>query len=279
MALFSSGVPLQGGGVGLQILLAASSSSIVIRAANLVVGVGFPVFRSFKAIEEGSQADRNRCLAYWSAHQAAPAALPACALAPAYTALFPSHAPFPPRLPFYQHIKLLLLLWLSHQAAPAALAAAALHLLLPPSHGNQPHSSLSSVLSLLRRLKTGGHTASRQCVPAPRLAALMSMEGSNQRSPELQEPRGSLFRVGATWIRAGGTVVTGPAMLPSLPCCRASRCAVARPRPPCLMVGPWCHDVTSSSSHVQLPSAAPRKHELPRFTCVDLCSVGSSTHA
>ncbi|CAI5973254.1 unnamed protein product [Closterium sp. NIES-65] len=99
MALFSSGVPLQGGGVGLQILLAASSSSIVIRAANLVVGVGFPVFRSFKAIEEGSQADRNRCLAYWSVY--------GCfRVVETITDRIISW------LPFYQHIKLLLLLWL-----------------------------------------------------------------------------------------------------------------------------------------------------------------------
>ncbi|CAI5472379.1 unnamed protein product [Closterium sp. Yama58-4] len=99
MALFSSGLPLQGGGVGLQILLAASSSSIVIRAANLVVGVGFPVFRSFKAIEEGSQADRNRCLAYWSVY--------GCfRVVETITDRIISW------LPFYQHIKLLLLLWL-----------------------------------------------------------------------------------------------------------------------------------------------------------------------
>ncbi|CAI5460403.1 unnamed protein product [Closterium sp. Yama58-4] len=99
MALFSSGVPLQGGGVGLQILLAASSSSIVIRAANLVVGVGFPVFRSFKAIEEGSQADRNRCLAYWSVY--------GCfRVVETITDRIISW------LPFYQHLKLLLLLWL-----------------------------------------------------------------------------------------------------------------------------------------------------------------------
>ncbi|CAI5989751.1 unnamed protein product [Closterium sp. NIES-64] len=85
--------------VGLQILLAASSSSIVIRAANLVVGVGFPVFRSFKAIEEGSQADRNRCLAYWSVY--------GCfRVVETITDRIISW------LPFYQHIKLLLLLWL-----------------------------------------------------------------------------------------------------------------------------------------------------------------------
>ncbi|CAI5517073.1 unnamed protein product [Closterium sp. Naga37s-1] len=89
-------LPLQ---VGLQILLAASSSSIVIRAANLVVGVGFPVFRSFNAIEEGSQADRNRCLAYWSVY--------GCfRVVETITDRIISW------LPFYQHIKLLLLLWL-----------------------------------------------------------------------------------------------------------------------------------------------------------------------
>ncbi|GJP44324.1 hypothetical protein CLOM_g3704 [Closterium sp. NIES-68] len=99
MALFSSGVPLQGGGVGLQILLAASSSSIVIRAANLVVGVGFPVFRSFKAIEEGSQADRNRCLAYWSVY--------GC-----FRVVETITDKIISWLPFYQHVKLLFLLWL-----------------------------------------------------------------------------------------------------------------------------------------------------------------------
>ncbi|CAI7845004.1 unnamed protein product [Closterium sp. NIES-53] len=348
-------LPLQ---VGLQILLAASSSSIVIRAANLVVGVGFPVFRSFKAIEEGSQADRNRCLAFWSVY--------GCfRVVETITDRIISW------LPFYQHIKLLLLLWLqlpstsssrpatgagrlyashlrpvllryrrhidgalisidrymaswfhAHQeelsaaarmaqsATRAALAAldsavspaaepvppaaaddspaatsagdadtrndvsranrdgGELHdvadggesgeegnggggsgmgggrsiqrlgtllcferiIRVPPFSISLPfpfdsprppasHPAITSRPTLAggnlsadtqpptqnRPTLAGEHTASRQCAPALRLAAPRSMEGSNQRSPEQREPRGSPFRAGATWIHAGAT--------------------------------------------------------------------------
>ncbi|CAI7803385.1 unnamed protein product, partial [Closterium sp. NIES-54] len=344
--------------VGLQILLAASSSSIVIRAANLVVGVGFPVFRSFKAIEEGSQADRNRCLAFWSVY--------GCfRVVETITDRIISW------LPFYQHIKLLLLLWLqlpstsssrpatgagrlyashlrpvllryrrhidgalisidrymaswfhAHQEELSAAARMAqsvtragttgagsagagsagagtagagttgagtagagttgagtsgaastgagtsgagstgagdwgrygnwgmyfwesiqrLGTLLcferiirvPPFSISLPfpfdspllsprppasHPAITSRPTLAggnlsadtqpptqnRPTLAGEHTASRQCAPALRLAAPRSMEGSNQRSPEQREPRGSPFRAGATWIHAGAT--------------------------------------------------------------------------
>ncbi|CAI7926102.1 unnamed protein product [Closterium sp. NIES-54] len=106
-------------------------------------------------------------------------------------------------------------------------------------------------------------------LPAPlQRATGRSMEGSNQRSPEQREPRGSPFRAGATWIHAGATreptggargacrwfepwrlelalrrarsVATQgrhrachaakPAVVPSLTCCRASHGADVRPR-------------------------------------------------
>lgn len=100
MAGFFGGSPLvAGGAVGLQLLLSPSYSSGVARCACAVVGVGVPVYSSFKAVESGEEVEREEWLLYWTVYG---------------SLTLVEHVT--DRLifwfPYYHHVKLLLLIWL-----------------------------------------------------------------------------------------------------------------------------------------------------------------------
>uniref|UniRef100_A0A7N0T0F5 HVA22-like protein n=1 Tax=Kalanchoe fedtschenkoi TaxID=63787 RepID=A0A7N0T0F5_KALFE len=54
--------------VGLRVLLSPFGSNIVTRAACCSIGVGLPVYSTFKAIEKKDQAEQQKWLLYWAAH-------------------------------------------------------------------------------------------------------------------------------------------------------------------------------------------------------------------
>ncbi|KAL3722515.1 hypothetical protein ACJRO7_034827 [Eucalyptus globulus] len=56
------------GEVGLRLLLCPVSSNIVVRTACCSVGIVFPVYSTFKAIEERDQDEQQRWLIYWAAY-------------------------------------------------------------------------------------------------------------------------------------------------------------------------------------------------------------------
>ncbi|CAI5515208.1 unnamed protein product [Closterium sp. Naga37s-1] len=219
--------PLTPHQVGLQILLAASSSSMVIRAScallsslplpflpppslssfSLVVGVGFPVFRSFKAIEEGSQADRNRCLAYWSVY--------GCfRVVETITDRIISW------LPFYQHIKLLLLLWLqlpSTSFSRPATGAGRLYAshLRPVLLRYRRHID-GALMSIDRYMDSSSHAQREELMRPPSLSAQLlphcSLSSCSSPHPIAQLPSTSSFpsshrRPGFTATRDGSCAV------------------------------------------------------------------------
>ncbi|RID50996.1 hypothetical protein BRARA_H01689 [Brassica rapa] len=64
MALLGSGFTSE---VGLRVLLSPLSSNIVLRTACCSIGIGLPVFSTFKAIENRDQDQQQKWLIYWAA--------------------------------------------------------------------------------------------------------------------------------------------------------------------------------------------------------------------
>ncbi|GJN32771.1 hypothetical protein PR202_gb21297 [Eleusine coracana subsp. coracana] len=60
--------PAISGEVGLRLLLAPLSSSIVVRTASCAVGIGLPVYSTFRAIEKKDEKEKERLLLYWAAY-------------------------------------------------------------------------------------------------------------------------------------------------------------------------------------------------------------------
>jgi len=52
--------------VGLQVLLAVGTSSVVVRFANVAVGVALPVYQSVRSLEDRVQPYQRKWLGYWS---------------------------------------------------------------------------------------------------------------------------------------------------------------------------------------------------------------------
>uniref|UniRef100_A0A0D6R929 HVA22-like protein n=1 Tax=Araucaria cunninghamii TaxID=56994 RepID=A0A0D6R929_ARACU len=105
MALLSSSVA---GEVGLRLLLSPLGSNIVVKTACCTVGVCFPVYSTFKAIESKSKEDQDQWLVYWAVYGS-----------------FSIVELFSDKLlswfPLYYHVKLAFLIWLQ----------------LPPSYGSR----------------------------------------------------------------------------------------------------------------------------------------------
>lgn len=64
MALLGSAIPSE---VGLRLLLCPIGSNIVIKTACCTVGVGLPVYSTFKAIEKKDRIEQEKWLLYWAA--------------------------------------------------------------------------------------------------------------------------------------------------------------------------------------------------------------------
>ncbi|XP_048601009.1 HVA22-like protein k isoform X2 [Brassica napus] len=65
MALLGSGFTSE---VGLRVLLSPLGSNIVLRTACCSIGIGLPVYSTFKAIENRDQSAQRKWLIYWAAY-------------------------------------------------------------------------------------------------------------------------------------------------------------------------------------------------------------------
>ncbi|KAL3701720.1 hypothetical protein R1sor_019742 [Riccia sorocarpa] len=65
MALLSSAL---GSEVGLRLLLSPAASNVIVRSACHIVGVGFPVYSTHKAIERKDRNEQDMWLVYWAAY-------------------------------------------------------------------------------------------------------------------------------------------------------------------------------------------------------------------
>uniref|UniRef100_A0A0E0ED95 HVA22-like protein n=1 Tax=Oryza meridionalis TaxID=40149 RepID=A0A0E0ED95_9ORYZ len=91
--------PAISGEVGLRLLLAPLSSTVVIRTASCAIGVGLPVYSTFRAIEKKDQKEKERWLLYWAAYGS-------FSIAEVFADQILSS------VPFYYHVKFAILVWL-----------------------------------------------------------------------------------------------------------------------------------------------------------------------
>ncbi|KAJ7569799.1 hypothetical protein O6H91_01G094700 [Diphasiastrum complanatum] len=88
-----------GSEVGLRLLLSPATSNVIVRTACTAVGVGFPVYATFKSIEQKDHADQEQWLVYWTVY-----------------GCFSVAEIFSDKLlswvPFYHHAKFIILVWL-----------------------------------------------------------------------------------------------------------------------------------------------------------------------
>ncbi|KAM3709480.1 hypothetical protein ACB098_02G176700 [Castanea mollissima] len=104
MALLGSHIPSE---VGLQLLLCPLGSNIVLRTACCSIGIGLPVYSTFKAIETKDENEQQRMLLYWAAYGS-----------------FSIVEVFSDKLlswcPLYYHMKFAFLVWLQLPSADGA---------------------------------------------------------------------------------------------------------------------------------------------------------------
>uniref|UniRef100_A0A0D9X0H9 HVA22-like protein n=1 Tax=Leersia perrieri TaxID=77586 RepID=A0A0D9X0H9_9ORYZ len=91
--------PAISGEVGLRLLLAPLSSTVVIRTASCAIGVGLPVYSTFRAIEKKDQKEKDRWLLYWAAYGS-------FSIAEVFADQILSS------VPLYYHVKFAILVWL-----------------------------------------------------------------------------------------------------------------------------------------------------------------------
>ncbi|XP_013593037.1 HVA22-like protein k isoform X1 [Brassica napus] len=96
MALIGSGLASE---VGLRVLLSPLGSNIVLRTACCSVGIGLPVYSTFKAIENRDQNEQHKWLTYWAAYGS-------FSLVEVFTDKLISW------FPLYYHVKFAFLVWL-----------------------------------------------------------------------------------------------------------------------------------------------------------------------
>lgn len=96
MAFLASSI---GGDVGLRLLLSPISATAISRTACVAAGVGFPVYSTFKALEQHDQQEQEQWLIYWAVY-----------------GCFHVTEIFADKLlswfPYYHHAKLAFLIWL-----------------------------------------------------------------------------------------------------------------------------------------------------------------------
>ncbi|RLM86520.1 HVA22-like protein k [Panicum miliaceum] len=91
--------PAISGEVGLRLLLAPLSSNVVIRTASCAVGIGLPVYSTFRAIEKKDEKEKERLLLYWAAYGS-------FRIAEVFADKLLSS------VPLYHHVKFAILVWL-----------------------------------------------------------------------------------------------------------------------------------------------------------------------
>ncbi|CAI9104478.1 OLC1v1003157C1 [Oldenlandia corymbosa var. corymbosa] len=101
MAMLGSNIPSE---VGLKLLLCPLGSNVVIRTACCTVGIGLPVYSTFKAIQSREQNEQQKWLIYWAAYGS-------FSIVEAVTDKFLYW------FPFYYHMKFAFLVWLQFPSA------------------------------------------------------------------------------------------------------------------------------------------------------------------
>ncbi|ESQ53422.1 hypothetical protein EUTSA_v10026250mg [Eutrema salsugineum] len=96
MALLGSGFTSE---VGLRVLLSPLGSNIVLRTACCSIGIGLPVYSTFKAIESRDENEQQKWLIYWAAYGS-------FSLVEVFTDKLISW------FPLYYHVKFAFLVWL-----------------------------------------------------------------------------------------------------------------------------------------------------------------------
>ncbi|XP_010432143.1 PREDICTED: HVA22-like protein k [Camelina sativa] len=96
MALLGSGFTSE---VGLRVLLSPLGSNIVLRTACCSIGIGLPVYSTFKAIESRDETEQQKWLIYWAAYGS-------FSLVEVFTDKIISW------FPLYYHVKFAFLVWL-----------------------------------------------------------------------------------------------------------------------------------------------------------------------
>ncbi|XP_073115970.1 HVA22-like protein k [Elaeis guineensis] len=96
MALLGSAIPSE---VGLRLLLCPIGSNIVTRTACCTVGIGLPIYSTFKAIEKKDRNEQEKWLLYWAAYGS-------FSLVEVFSDKILSW------FPFYYHMKFAFLVWL-----------------------------------------------------------------------------------------------------------------------------------------------------------------------
>jgi receptor expression-enhancing protein 5/6 len=95
----AAAVSALGGELGLRLLLTPAASHVIVRTACTVVGIGFPVYSTHKAIETNNHTEQEEWLVYWAAY-----------------GCFSVAEVFSDKLlswcPFYYHAKFVFLVWL-----------------------------------------------------------------------------------------------------------------------------------------------------------------------
>ncbi|XP_064945510.1 HVA22-like protein k isoform X2 [Musa acuminata AAA Group] len=96
MALLASTIPTE---VGLRLLLCPLTSNIVTRTACCTIGIGLPVYSTFKAIENKNGNEQEKWLLYWAVYGS-------------FSLVEVLSDKFLYWCPFYYHIKFAFLVWL-----------------------------------------------------------------------------------------------------------------------------------------------------------------------
>ncbi|CAL9205039.1 unnamed protein product [Musa hybrid cultivar] len=96
MALLASTIPTE---VGLRLLLCPLTSNIVTRTACCTIGIGLPVYSTFKAIENKNRNEQEKWLLYWAVYGS-------------FSLVEVLSDKFLYWCPFYYHIKFAFLVWL-----------------------------------------------------------------------------------------------------------------------------------------------------------------------
>ncbi|CAK9215917.1 unnamed protein product [Sphagnum troendelagicum] len=166
-ALLSSAL---GGEVGLRLLLSPASSHVIVRTACTVVGIGFPVYSTHKAIVRKNPAEQEQWLVYWAVY--------GCfSVAEFFSDQLLSWCPF------YYHVKFVFLVWLQ----------------LPSSSGSQQLYS-----SLLRPLLLKHHARLDRVVDGTRNEMSKFIVNHQQ---EIQAVKGVVLKLASTLYQAGQDVM------------------------------------------------------------------------
>ncbi|XP_071722337.1 HVA22-like protein k [Rutidosis leptorrhynchoides] len=104
--------------VGLQLLLSPLGSNVVTRAACCSIGIGLPVYSTFKAIENKDQNEQQKWLVYWAVYGSF--SVVEVFADKILSSTFLSYPLLKLWIPLYYHVKFAFLVWLQLPTANGA---------------------------------------------------------------------------------------------------------------------------------------------------------------